>query len=72
MSGAIQTKGRRTMLAKFLGWIWIIGLIAAAAVIITRLHEWETVLIVLGIIAGINVCFAVTWLAITAICADHD
>ena len=59
------------MLAKFLGWMWIVGLIAAAAVIITRLHEWETVLIVLGIIVGINGCFAVTSLAITAICADN-
>jgi len=41
VAGAIQTKGRRTMLAKFLGWMWIVGLIAAAAVIITRLHAWE-------------------------------
>ena len=54
-------------MAKFLGWLWIIGLVVGAAVVITRPHEWETVLIVLGILASVPVVFTATFLAIRPI-----
>lgn len=58
--------------ARVFGWLWIVGLVAAAAVVITtRLHAWETVLepvfTVLGILVVFVVFGVVTILAIEAI-----